>query len=152
LGTSLSATGFELLTTYSSFDDYISQVSELMIKHLEPLLYKYRVNLGFYGHNHVVQRHGAVYQKQVVQHSSPRVDDDGNTIYVHENPQATVHWIVGTGGADFTVTANDPKPAWNEVIRTMNLRCRYGTLMLFLCSVTFSGLLLFVGLCQGSSV
>jgi hypothetical protein len=41
-------------------------VMELMIRHLEPLLLAHRVNIGFYGHNHVVQRQSAVYKKKVV--------------------------------------------------------------------------------------
>ena len=85
-----------------------------MILHLEPLLMKYKVNLAFYGHNHVVQRHAAVYNKTVVQLAVKRVEDN-KTIWWHENPQATVHMVVGTGGAGFTVNAVDPKPVWNEL-------------------------------------
>lgn len=40
-------------------------VMRLMIEHLEPLLYEYSVDIGFYGHNHVVQRHSAIYNSQV---------------------------------------------------------------------------------------
>jgi hypothetical protein len=94
-------------------------VMDLMIDNLEPLLYKYRVNIGFYGHNHVVQRHAAVYQKKVVQHAAAQtvknaITGADETVYVYDNPQATVHWVIGTGGADFTVTATEPKPDWNE--------------------------------------
>jgi hypothetical protein len=39
------------------------QVMDLLIKHVEPLLFLYGVDLGFYGHNHVVQRHAAVFNK-----------------------------------------------------------------------------------------
>ena len=41
-----------------------------LITHIEPLLFKYRVNVAFYGHNHVVQRHSAVFNKTVIQHST----------------------------------------------------------------------------------
>jgi hypothetical protein len=90
-------------------------VMDSMIANLEPLLYKYRVNLGFYGHNHVVQRHSAVLNKQVVQRSEEIVDEQGNVIHFHSDPQATVHMVVGTGGASFTMNAVEPKPEWNEM-------------------------------------
>lgn len=90
-------------------------VMDNMITNLEPLLYKYRVNLGFYGHNHVVQRHSAVYNKQVVQASRSYVDEvTGETIHIQEDPQATVHFVIGTGGASFTVNYVTPYPSWNE--------------------------------------
>jgi hypothetical protein len=78
-------------------------------------LFKYRVNVGFYGHNHVVQRQSAVLNRQVVQRSEERKDEAGKPVFYHEDPQATVHWVIGTAGASFTVTANEPKPEWNEM-------------------------------------
>jgi len=99
-------------TAATSSDGY---VSALMVEHIEPLLWKYKVNLGFYGHNHVVQRQSAVLNNQVVQKAEERKDAEGKTYFHHEDPQATVHWVVGTGGAAFTVTAVDPKPEWNEM-------------------------------------
>ena len=78
-------------------------VMNLMIANLEPLLWKYRVNIGFYGHNHVVQRQSAVLNKTVVQQSVPEVDPEtGATTYVYNDPQATVQLVIGTGGAAFT--------------------------------------------------
>lgn len=44
------------------------------IANVEPLLFKYRVNVAFYGHNHVVQRQSAVFNKTVVQHSVASTD------------------------------------------------------------------------------
>lgn len=90
-------------------------VMDSMIANLEPLLFKYRVNLGFYGHNHVVQRHSAVLNKTVVQASEEVLDSNGKVIHWHSDPQATVHMVVGTGGAMFTINAVEPKPAWNEM-------------------------------------
>jgi Calcineurin-like phosphoesterase len=52
-------------------------VMDLMIEHLEPLINKYKVDIGFYGHNHVVQRHSAVYNRTVVQ-AAEKVIEDGN--------------------------------------------------------------------------
>jgi hypothetical protein len=39
---------------------------DALIANVEPLLWENRVNIGFYGHNHVVQRQSAVYQKWVL--------------------------------------------------------------------------------------
>ena len=91
-------------------------VMDLMIQHLEPLLYEYQVNLGFYGHNHVVQRQTAVLNKTVIQASTTVIDEEtGHVYHLHNNPQATVHMVVGTGGAGFTKNAYSDKPQWNEL-------------------------------------
>ncbi len=87
-----------------------------MVTNLEPLLWKYRVNMGFYGHNHAVQRHSAIYNYTVVQKSVEVADVDGSIIHYHDNPQATVHWVVGTGGAAFTKNSVTPGPDWNEMV------------------------------------
>ena len=86
-------------------------VMNLMIENIEPLLYEYNVNLAFWGHNHVVQRQAAVLNKTVVQYAEMI---DG--IAVHNNPQATVHMVIGTGGADFTINNVYPPPDWNELV------------------------------------
>lgn len=91
-------------------------VMDSMIENLEPLLFKYRVNIGFYGHNHVVQRQAAVYNKTVVQSAKPVLDSNGKTVYLHEDPQATVHMVIGTGGAAFTINSVSPPPVWNELV------------------------------------
>ena len=49
-------------------------LSPQQIASIEPLLFKYRVNVAFYGHNHVVQRQSAVFNKTVVQHSVASTD------------------------------------------------------------------------------
>jgi acid phosphatase type 7 len=90
-------------------------VMDNMIANLEPLLWEYRVNVGFYGHNHVVNRNAAVYNQSVIQHAVQSSDEAGNPIFVHDNPQATVQMVVGTGGADFTENAVTPPPDWNEL-------------------------------------
>ena len=87
---------------------------DLMVKHLEPLLWKYKVNLGMYGHMHCVQRQSAILEQRVVQAASMEVDKDGNTVAMHRNPQATVHYLLGTGGADLMTSVNPVTPAWNE--------------------------------------
>jgi hypothetical protein len=89
-------------------------VMDLLILHVEPLLFKHRVNLGFYGHNHVVQRHSAVFNKKVIQKSS-EILCDGEIIYYFEDPQATVHMVIGTAGAGFTKNSKSPSPDWNEM-------------------------------------
>ena len=87
---------------------------DLLILHVEPLLLKYRVNLGFYGHNHVVQRQSAVYKKKVIQRSVEVKTEDG-IVHTFRNPGATVHMVVGTAGAGFTKNAVTPLPDWNEM-------------------------------------
>ena len=51
-----------------------------------------KVNLCFWGHNHVMQRQAAVYNQQVVQASRP-VFVNNHTVHWHENPQAPVHMV-----------------------------------------------------------
>ncbi len=105
-------------------------VMDALIEHVEPLLWKYQVNVAFWGHNHVLQRQAAVFRRKVVQHAEQlevgprgaRVDSSSDSdlssgsrpesnfegglgegaAFVHRNPQATVHVVVGTGGAPFT--------------------------------------------------
>jgi hypothetical protein len=90
--------------TYRSSADI--NVMNLLVTNIEPLLFKYRVNVAFYGHNHVVQRHSAVYNFTVVQKSVPVTDSmTGKTVNVFSNPKATVHFVIGTGGATFTQNA-----------------------------------------------
>lgn len=102
-------------SNYSGSVSSDESVMNLMIDNLEPLLYKYKVNIGFYGHNHVVQRQSAVYNRTVVQHPEKQILDDGSILWVHNNPQATVHMVVGTGGASFTFNSIPDKPSWNEL-------------------------------------
>ena len=73
-------------------------VMNLLIENIEPLLYKYNVNIGFYGHNHVINRQSAVLNRTVIQRSEETIDSEGNVVYYHNNPQATVQMVVGTGG------------------------------------------------------
>lgn len=104
-----------LNSDYNSGFSSDGETSALLIKHVEPLLYEYKVDLGFYGHNHVVQRQSAVYQSKVVQRSKATIDSDGNTWYAFTDPNATVHMVIGTAGAMFTKNAIDPPPEWNEL-------------------------------------
>jgi hypothetical protein len=93
-------------------------VMNALIENIEPLLWKYRVNLAFWGHNHVVQRHAAVLNKTVIQHSvliESSVYGEVPTA-MHDDPQATVHMVVGTGGAQFTENYVSPYPDWNEKV------------------------------------
>ena len=79
-------------------------VMNMLIEHIEPLLWKYRVNLAFWGHNHVVQRHSAVLNKTVVQRSTQVYDKNSYgdvATNLHVDPQATVHMVIGTAGKSF---------------------------------------------------
>jgi len=98
---------------YNSQGEYIpssdNAVMALMIENIEPLLWKYKVNVGFYGHMHCVQRQSAVLEGKVVQAAR----EDGGVAY-HNNPQATVQIVIGTGGADLMYGTNTVAPDWNE--------------------------------------
>ena len=75
-------------------------VMNLLIENIEPLLWRYRVNLAFWGHNHVVQRHSAVLNKTVVQRSTQLYENGYGEIATNlfTDPQATVHMVIGTAG------------------------------------------------------
>lgn len=89
-----------------------------LIYNIEPLLWKYRVNLAFWGHNHVVQRHSAIYNRTVVQRSKQVYGPYGSGVATawHSDPQATVHMVIGTAGAKFTVNYVEPYPEWCEQV------------------------------------
>ena len=96
-------------------DDSDGAVMDNLIANIEPLLWKYKVNFAFWGHNHALQRMTAVYNREVIQASTPETVDD-TIINTYTNPQATVHVIIGTGGASFDVNYVTPYPAWNEMV------------------------------------
>ena len=111
--------GHRAMYLNSNYGDGVSSditVMNSLILNIEPLLWKNRVNIAFWGHNHVVQRSTAVLNKTVVQKAVLSTDSDGNSIAHHHDPQATVHFVIGTGGAKFTVNYVYPFPAWNEVV------------------------------------
>jgi hypothetical protein len=115
--------------------------AQAMRPELEPLLFAYRVNLAIYGHNHVYQRLSAAYGGNLVQRSVPQaygpawkgpheLRDDAtataatgaaasagpDTIWVQNNPQATVHMVVGSAGASFSLNTQPVAPAWAELV------------------------------------
>lgn len=84
---------------------------------IEPLLYKYQVNLAFAGHFHDLQRQSAVYQNQVVKASTNRYID-GKQVAFYDNPNATVWMLVGSAGngpsyADYNYTWSEKY--WDNV-------------------------------------
>lgn len=99
---------------YGESDSSDLVVMQNLIENVEPMLMKYKANLAFWGHNHVVERQSAVYNSTVVQASSMGTDSAGNPAAVHEDPQATVHLVIGTGGASFTKSNQTPGPDWCE--------------------------------------
>ena len=62
----------------------------------------------------VVQRHSAVYNSVPLQRSTKTIEKNGDVVYYYNDPPATVHLVIGTGGAFFTKNAVDPPPSWNE--------------------------------------
>lgn len=120
-----SATPFIILSTHRPM--YIDStyygsptadidVAQLLQDNIEHLLAKYKVTLAIYGHNHSVQRLSAAYANKTVLQSIPVLLEDGNTTNLYDRPNATVHMVVGTGGAGFTANNHDAasKPEWSE--------------------------------------
>ena len=66
------------------------------------------MDIGFYGHNHAVQRHSSVLNGTVLQKATKAFDDEGRPVYTHVDPPATIHMVIGTAGAFFTKNALDP--------------------------------------------
>jgi hypothetical protein len=97
-----------------SFSDGAVQ-TQLILK-IEPLLFKYKVNAAFWGHNHVFQRQSALYNASVVQ-ASESVTLEGNDVNLYANPSATVQFVLGNAGANFSANAyyGQQRPIWNEV-------------------------------------
>ena len=106
--------GHRAMYINSNDEGYVNSdvaVMNLLIDNVEPLLYENNVNLAFWGHNHCVQRQAAVLNKTVIQNATMI-----NNIAFHENPQATVHMVIGTAGADFTNNTLVQPPEWNELV------------------------------------
>lgn len=92
-------------------------VMDNLIENIEPLLWKYKVNVAFWGHNHVVQRMSAVLNKTVIQEATMVKSTSGGVDTAwHDDPQATVHMVIGTAGASFTKNAVYPYPVWCEEV------------------------------------
>ena len=105
------------------------EVANLLRSSLEELFHETRVNIYFAGHLHWIQRQAAVYQGRTVQHSetilnsdldlgdnSSVVPDYDGPVAFHDNPQATVHILIGTAGQGFQIRPMDPRPEWNEAL------------------------------------
>ena len=90
-------------------------VMDQLVRNIEPLLFKYRVNAAFWGHNHVFQRQSALYNFTVVQKSHVGLNIDGETAAIYDSPQATVQILIGNAGAAFSDNSLVPPPVWNEV-------------------------------------
>jgi acid phosphatase type 7 len=107
-------------------------VSKMLQDSIEPLLYRYRVNIAFSGHLHEIQRQAAVhrgginellpgaYLQNAVMVDSLDIPSDASTrpydgkIAFHDDPQATVYMLIGTAGQGFQVRPMSSTPAWNE--------------------------------------
>ena len=97
---------------------YDIQVMYALQANIEPLLYKHQVNLAWAGHYHNVQRQAAVYQNQVIQNAVKDIDSEGNTVFYHDNPQATVWMVIGTAGNgpdDATRNYTWSEKYWNKL-------------------------------------
>ena len=93
------------------------EVANALQASVEPVLMRHRVTLAVYGHNHAVQRLSAAYRNATVLASVPAGDGSATRVFVR--PRATVHAVIGTGGADFTVNAHaaGSRPPWSERVQ-----------------------------------
>jgi len=76
-------------------------MATLLRQYVEPLFYKYKVDLALWGHMHTYQRTCAVYNETCDKHG-------------------TVHVIVGTAGASFSTATQFPSPAYTVFFDTFN--------------------------------
>lgn len=88
------------------------QVMAAMQANMEPLLFRYRVNVAWAGHFHNLERQTAVYHDKVVQRATRGTDDDGNPCYYHNNPNATVWMVIGSAGNGPSVS--NANYSWSE--------------------------------------
>lgn len=107
-------------------------VSTMLQESIEPLLYRFHVNIAFSGHLHEIQRQAAVhkgginellpgaYLQNAVMVDSLEIPSDASTrhydgkIAFHDDPQATVYMLIGTAGQGFQVRPMASTPVWNE--------------------------------------
>ena len=90
-------------------------VAALLRQHVEPLLLDAggaTVDLVLHGHHHSYQRHCAVYDSVVVQHSAPL----NGQAAVFVKPAAPVQVVIGTAGAGFSTNVQTPPPPWTELV------------------------------------
>jgi len=74
---------------------------------IEPLLIKYGVDIGIWGHNHCYER------SYPMQNSTPNNTRTGSASQPYDSPQAPIYVTVGTGGKDLYTTWTQPQPAWS---------------------------------------
>jgi len=95
-------------------------VMNLLQQHVEPVTNKHKTTLALYGHNHRLERISAAFQNKTVAASEPVADADGNIVHVYNKPTATVHYVAGTAGANYTpndcVSAGIDCPEWSESV------------------------------------
>lgn len=73
----------------------------LLQQYVEPLTYAAQATLMLYGHNHRLERISAAYQNKTVT-ASVQQQVDGQLTHVFDKPQAPVHYLVGTAGANYS--------------------------------------------------
>jgi hypothetical protein len=89
----------------------VSGMNQLQ-QNIEPLLHKYRVNLGFAGHFHDMQRQSAVFANEVVQRAEIIYNDEGFPVAYHNNPNATVWMVIGAAGNGPSIATTNY--SWSE--------------------------------------
>jgi len=81
-------------STYRKEPDGDQPVAKLLRQSVEPLLYKYKVDLALWGHHHSYQRNCAVYKEVCT-------------------PGATTQVVIGMAGMGLTKNLEPSPPSWN---------------------------------------
>ncbi|ETO00580.1 hypothetical protein RFI_36860 [Reticulomyxa filosa] len=89
--------------------------------YIEPLLHQYRVDLAIWGHMHCYERTYPVYNNTVAIDTT-----DPSSFRYYQQPNATVHFTIGTAGAVIDEQFQEPPPSWSAFRNGTLLESPYG--------------------------
>eukprot|EP01099_Mayorella_cantabrigiensis_P003707 TRINITY_DN2796_c0_g5_i2.p1 TRINITY_DN2796_c0_g5~~TRINITY_DN2796_c0_g5_i2.p1 ORF type:complete len:480 (-),score=100.71 TRINITY_DN2796_c0_g5_i2:193-1632(-) len=103
-------------TAYSvnASDNY---VAGLLRQYIEPLMIKYQVDVGFWGHHHSYQR--SCFVDNTTCRASPTTTKSGNTttsVFRSDTYYAPVHFVIGMAGATFCTNIQPTPPIYMEYV------------------------------------
>jgi len=91
-------------STYDGWPAGDITVSAALMTSLEPLLYKYKVDLTWHGHHHSYQRTCPVYRQKCLGYSNDGV------------ARAPVHMVIGHAGAELSYNIHTVQPSYFEKV------------------------------------
>lgn len=104
-------------STYSQGNSSDTYVSILLRDHIEPLMFKYQVDVGFWGHHHSYQR--TCFVQDTVCLDSPISSTKNNTTtssYTSHEFVAPIHFLIGMGGASHSTNLRPDQPDYIEYV------------------------------------